>query len=298
MMTRQRTAVAPPKPKGAATWELISADIAYELLTEQNKHNRPLDPRTVSQYAADMRAGRFDANGETIKLDRDQQLVDGQHRLMAVVETELAQWFLVVRELSPKARDTVDIGRRRNLGQQLGLDGEKSGATLAAAARMVYAYEQTGVPVTKMLAVKPTDQQLRDVLARHPGIHNSAERWTRGILSLSRATIVGLHYLFTSVDKIDADNYFQLLASGAGLEAKHPILVLRDRLMREQLINGRSLDVKVATAFTIRAFNAYRKQERLAKLQWGGGGADATFPRIKNCKLPILGAYEEEIIEP
>jgi hypothetical protein len=240
-----------------------------------------------------MRAGRFDANGETIKLDYEGDLIDGQHRLTAVSDAGVAQWFLVVRGLPPEAQETVDIGKRRHLGGQLTLGGEKDGNILAAAGRMVYAYEAIGIPVAKVLAIKPTDPQIRDVLARHPGIQDSIAKICRGIV-LSRSTCVGLHYLFTHVEPEDADYFFQKLASGAGLEPRDPILILRERLMREKMaVAGRRYDVKVLTAFTIRAFNAYRRNERLSKLQWGG--ASAQFPRIIGCDIPIIG-HDESVL--
>jgi hypothetical protein len=177
------------------------------------------------------------------------------------------------------------------LGAQLGLEGIKDGRLLAAAGRMVFAYERIGIPVVRMLSMQPTDPQVRETLIRHPGLHDSVNDVGK-IFGLTRSTTVGLHYLFTYVDVDDATFFFQKLGSGAGLEPLDPILVLRERLIKEkQLAGARKLDAKVITAFVIRTFNAYRRNERLHKLQWGEG---QVFPRIDGITLPVLGDDEAD----
>jgi hypothetical protein len=295
MMTTpsRRTGGVGRQPVGAPEWTLITPDEAYELLTEHNPRNRRIDNRKVAQYAADMADGRWDEdNGATIGLDSSGDIVDGQHRLTAVCDAGIPMHFWVMRGLDQQAQRTLDIGRRRELGAQLGIEGVKDSRVIAAAARMVYAYETTGSPSVQTLRVAPSDMQLRDVLNRHPGLTDSANS-TGKVLGIPRATVVGLHYLFTYVDETDATMFFEYLHSGAGLEPKDPILTLRERLIKErqQGNDRRRMESRVLVAFIIRAFNAYRRGERLTRLVWSDG---QVFPRIEGCTLPVNSTPEEE----
>ncbi|MEX2599279.1 MAG: hypothetical protein WD533_06450 [Dehalococcoidia bacterium] len=65
--------------------ETITPDRARQLLT-LNRHNKPVDWAKVHKYAAAMRAGRWDPLKGSIKVYRDELIVDGQHRLYAVIE--------------------------------------------------------------------------------------------------------------------------------------------------------------------------------------------------------------------
>lgn len=52
---------------------------------KRNIANRRVSPKVVRNYAGDMSRGEWLLNGEAIKFDRDGNLLDGQHRLGAIV---------------------------------------------------------------------------------------------------------------------------------------------------------------------------------------------------------------------
>jgi hypothetical protein len=164
----------------------------------------------------------------------------------------------------------------------LKIRGEVNCSTLSAATRIVYAYERTGVPVAGLLPYQPSIQQLSQSLERHPRLRDSADAGGHHgpILALSRSMVVGLHYLFASADTDDADTFFTRLTDGEGLAAGDPIYTLRDRMIRE-LRDHKQLTPTVLTAFTIRAFGAWRNGERLTKFQWKPGGAHPDRPAAR-----------------
>ncbi|KAF7277615.1 hypothetical protein GWI33_002970, partial [Rhynchophorus ferrugineus] len=84
------------KPQIAAQVETITPDLARQYLAF-NTHNRNVRSYRVKGYAADMRDGRWTLNGEAIKFSADGTLLDGQHRLQAVIEADVAVQMLVVR---------------------------------------------------------------------------------------------------------------------------------------------------------------------------------------------------------
>lgn len=125
----------------------VNAELAQALLDEANKRNRPLGHADVKKYAMYMVSGDWEINGETLVFDNKNHLVNGQHRLHAVIEAATTQQgidadfsttFLVVCGVKPKAFDTFDQGRARKLADVLAVDGEEHAKHLAAALRLLH----------------------------------------------------------------------------------------------------------------------------------------------------------------
>lgn len=73
----------------------ITPTLAKKYLEKRHLMRNP-SPRHVALYAEDIREGRWIDNGATIVLGPDGELVDGLHRLMAVVEANKSIKSLVV----------------------------------------------------------------------------------------------------------------------------------------------------------------------------------------------------------
>lgn len=97
-------------------------------IAEGRFRQRPINDRTVRQYAVDMKAGNWGLTGQGLSFDEDNNLLDGQHRLFAVVLAGTPVQMLVTWDL-PKETDRVktinlfDLGRQRSAGSQLKIDG-------------------------------------------------------------------------------------------------------------------------------------------------------------------------------
>ena len=105
-----------PTVKGSV--KLITPELAARLL-EGNKNNRHLRESVVDAYAQDMLNGHWLLNNQGIGLGEDGSVIDGQHRLAAVVKSGCSVRMLVVGNLpvmggsnGVKLRtvDTVDTG--------------------------------------------------------------------------------------------------------------------------------------------------------------------------------------------
>ena len=62
----------------------VTPEIAQEFL-ERNHNNRKIKPRKVDKFAYQLSQGQWITNGDTIRFDVKGTLIDGQHRLKAVV---------------------------------------------------------------------------------------------------------------------------------------------------------------------------------------------------------------------
>ncbi len=132
-----------------ATVELITPEEALEILEKHNPRNRSISESTVQAYAMDMRNKRWTLTHQGIAFDTNGNLLDGQHRLWAVVFSGVATEFWVFRDVPVKCgengveiftMDAIDKGRIRTTGQQMQLcHNIKNGNVVAAAIRGIAA---------------------------------------------------------------------------------------------------------------------------------------------------------------
>jgi hypothetical protein len=95
------------------TVETITPELANAYL-EANKKNRAIRWHNVAKYASDMRAGNWKLTHQGIGFYADGSLADGQHRLKAIVEADVAVKMNVTRGLDRSAGTTLDIHGPRN----------------------------------------------------------------------------------------------------------------------------------------------------------------------------------------
>lgn len=268
--TNSRVATDPQTPTYSV--EVITPEIAQKILTS-NTHNRNLRPRLVTGYAADMAAGTWVENGETMKIADDGTVIDGQHRLHAIVESSTTQRMLVVRGLPIDAQDTVDNNARRTFADVLKLRSEPNSVAVSSVTRQITMWENGWRRIDSM-SYAITNAQLLATLETYPDIRYSAEV-ARSVVNHLRipVSILGLcHWLFVRIDPDDCEFFFGRLGDGAALSPKDPVAVLRRTIIDSA--NGRDrLSTRLAAAFVIKAWNAYREGREITLLKFRPGGA-------------------------
>jgi hypothetical protein len=104
----------------------VTPEVAAEWLDkrDESRPNRTISVATVSKYAAAMRNGEWKfVRGLVIQLTSDGLVLDGQHRLAAVVQSGIGQWFMVDADSSHTNFSVIDRGRPRGLHQLAGMAG-------------------------------------------------------------------------------------------------------------------------------------------------------------------------------
>ncbi len=124
------------------TIEEVTPAIASDWLERFNTDNfRPVSARRVDALALEMSLGRWEMNGDPVRFrSPDGVLIDGQHRLSAIVKSGVTCRMLVVRGLSDSVTATIDTGSRRNAGHLAGHLGFKHANGAAAGASIVLRY--------------------------------------------------------------------------------------------------------------------------------------------------------------
>ena len=102
----------PPKVHFETKLVLITPAMAKATL-EHNAKNRTLTPARVDEFVALMKSGKFQCTHQGIALDSDGNVLDGQHRLAAIVKSWCSVWMLVSKGVPDSARLAVDTGKPR-----------------------------------------------------------------------------------------------------------------------------------------------------------------------------------------
>lgn len=99
---------------------LIDKELASKLLL-YNTNNRSISKRVVTFYANKMRAGNWVLSPDIISFSPTTlELTNGQHRLKAIVNSNVACEFYVSLEIEHAMG--VDTGRKRHISDNIGLD--------------------------------------------------------------------------------------------------------------------------------------------------------------------------------
>lgn len=82
---------------------------------EGNKRNRSQKKALIESISIDMTEGGFRFNGDAIRLTSEGVLIDGQHRLKAILASNATVPMLIIVGFDPAVMDTVDQGITRTV---------------------------------------------------------------------------------------------------------------------------------------------------------------------------------------
>jgi hypothetical protein len=271
-----------PVPVAAPAVEVmtITPELAREWLA-LNVLNRPVRNKHVSQLARDMKAGRWDLNGETIKRAVDGGVLDGQHRLRACVASQSSFRAFVISGLPPEAQQTIDIGAARRMSDHLSLDGEKNASVLASVARLGLIWLRGGRG-RMSFEMDPTHAEMLAFVEAEPRLRDATDFAARVRKDLRpfRPAVWGVSWLlFTGVNDVAAQVFLERVRDGADIGIGHPAHTLRARIFRskdERLTEWEQL------ALIITAWNHFRDETPITKLLFPKGGlTPKNFPEPK-----------------
>lgn len=251
------------KAKSNVTYEVIdiTPEIAAEMLTHNIDNRRPRRA-VVDRYGRDMSSGKWREGVSTISFAADGTLLDGQHRLMAIVQSGCTIPMLVVRGLENEAQDAMDDLAKRTLGDTFNFHGIQNSNQSAAIVRRIILWEQG--ERTNTGRYQPTKAESLELWRRDHtvaiALEAAARLRTRRIVTPS---IVGLTYwLFWNIDSDDCQNFWDSLHTGIGLEEDSPIYIVREQIARYNA-RGERVPETAYLAWVIKAWNHYRSGKTL-----------------------------------
>jgi hypothetical protein len=104
---------------------VITPAMAKELLTTNHEKNRKIKPAVVQSYKRQMEKGLWRTNtGEGIKISDSQKLINGQHRLEAIIEFGKPVEMLIFYGIPEDSMTCIDDGVKRSLTDAMMINGK------------------------------------------------------------------------------------------------------------------------------------------------------------------------------
>lgn len=252
---------------------------------DANTRNRSVRQHRVVMYAAIIRKNEWELTGDAIVIDEDGALLNGQHRLAAIVLADKAAQLLVLEGLPSKAQDVMDRGLARSMADALKLRGETDVNNLAAALRWLHRIdysERTGHANYRHAELAPTVPVMLRILDDHPDVRESIKIVRSGLLNnriMRPGHTTALHYRARMIDHDEADAFFEQVFTGAKLEATSPIFALRRAVIGDKQRHTSKMPDFREAALIIKAWNFWRDGREIQALTWHGGGTKSeAFP--------------------
>lgn len=256
-------------------------------LLEANTSNRPLSKATVNAFAEAMKRGEWKTTHQGIALDSNGLLVDGQHRLAAIIEADVPVELTVFTEVSPDSFDVLDTGKKRNAADVLAIEGEKYTTALAAMLRTVWLYDNRTNASWSGGNARVTNHQILETLAANPGIRDYVavgDQLTKeiGMIKAAAGAASFLAGRKNSARKLEP--WFEGLIEGAGLSKTDARLKLRNMMLnmaRRQAGEGRRRhDTREQVVLYLTAFAAWANDESVSRLRYSSGDEMPNIPKV------------------
>lgn len=258
----------------------IEMETAYRFLVENEyPHQRPMRNGHVTFLEGEIKKGKFNQYTTIVfaRVNGHDYQMDGRHRLQAIVNTEIGQWFnTIVLEMTEEEAawyyGNMDSGLRRlptdtwrafELPEKLQLSHTHMNSYGSAIKYMMSGmYGQSRNDIHK-------DDQLRGIhlyapwasiyfdIARPARFRNAS--WRRQ--SVIGPALLSLRYSQPKIEGRTAQAFWEAVMTGDGLIAGDPRKLTYEFLMTSRVISGRASGLVVTEAFGVRyiahMFNAW-----------------------------------------
>jgi hypothetical protein len=201
-----------------------------------NRNNRPVRKRHVEFLASEIIAGNWQVNGQAIVIAEDEQILDGQHRLLAIIEAGQSIQSLVVYGITPEAFKTIDTGAVRTGADALCLHFHDTPPNMIKA---VAAAVQWCIRLENHSLHYRTHTSNTDVIAyvkAHMRLLQCAETlsgYPRTARPLPWSTCTALYEMFSRKHEAMADKFMQRFCTGEEIVRTDPEYILRGAFIRD-----------------------------------------------------------------
>ncbi len=257
-----------------------------EVYLETNTNNRAVREYHVEYLTQVMLADEWRLIGEPIrfsgKLDKKNLpgdktvLLDGQHRLIAFIESERKTLEIeIIDELPANSFQYMDQGRPRSAADVLTIEGYKNTNVLASVGRGLILFEKGGPKSYWSSRLggkrKVTNHNVLLFIRKHEkevlfAIKQATHHMSK--ISMSFSCHSTLYYLFRRKSIIDCEKFYYHLGTGEKLTKTNPISYLRSILIDHSISRQKARRFNIHTrdlmVINIIAWNAWREKKKLS----------------------------------
>ncbi len=202
----------------------ITPEIASAMLSG-NYDNRRLRKKTVEFYADEMIKGNWQVTHQGIAISLKGRLLDGQHRLSAVVKSGVSVDMVVFSDCEDSTFHMLDVGANRTASDTVGVKRKSAGVI----ARIV-AYSRGSSTSTS----KISHSLIKDIYEKHSDIFKILEA-NSGVKGLTSGVLAGVFiYILNGGDSVKLNKIRQFLRYGTIEGISQAMVYAGVRFMRNE----------------------------------------------------------------
>lgn len=220
-----------------------------EAYLQANTANRTMRTNHVYKLASDIKNGRWQINGSSIVFNGDGTLLDGQHRLAAIVHAGEPVDVLVVRGVAKSAMPTIDANISRKASDVAHLAGFTNTHVLTGAVRLLL-----NVKAEKLSASDwASTGMIMEFLRAHPHVQDSVNAAFKMHRIMPTTSVAAWHYLAFYICGFENEvtRAMEVMASGIPAYVDDPIHAFRERAIRDRKMMVGGITVRMRTLWTI-----------------------------------------------
>lgn len=250
-----------------SNFELITPAIAHELLKHNVKNRKP-KLGLVAKYTRAMTNGEWKVTHQGIAINCDGTLLDGQHRLLAVVASGVSVMMMVTRGVPSESQVAMDDHCPRSVSDALSLrTGRLVNQHLIAVAKGCVNYGGTGAEGNLRLSKLETEKVMQRLTSGlefvRPFICGTKER---GVTAAPVWSAVCLAYYYVQdLDRL-SDFCRTLKRVRDPNRGDFAAITLRESLIKSGLASGGGTARKTAFLKAQRAIVAFLERQDIRKL--------------------------------
>lgn len=274
-------------PNITVSIEIITPQVAIAMLGNNIDNRKPKSKEAISEAILN---GDWYLNGATIVFSNDGRLLDGQHRLMACVRTNIPITSIVVRGVDDYAQSTMDQTFKRTVKDFLDMKGYKKTTNTASVGRQLYQTDRCEGNIEAMLRRNSTDsipvKQIVDFIdanyeSRIKPIIKKCENVNSRYKGVSFKVTAPIFDALRAID-VESFEYFYGMLMGEYTPTLTMKLLQNKLMANAQSEKGRLPNILVA-AYIIKTWNAFMDGEELGCLKFTPGGVrPEQFPTISH----------------
>jgi len=172
-----------------------------------------------------MRNGHWLFTGDAIRFTNKPELIDGQHRMKALIKANITLPMVCVFGLDPRAKHALDMGRKRSAADALALKGHTQSSRLSGAARQLLYIKHNSQ------SARVTNAEIEELVERHPKLADVTHHFDN-TPDISPALLTALYYVLAYL----MDDEATAIALQNAMRYHHakrigdPVIALRQKL--------------------------------------------------------------------
>lgn len=257
--------------------ESITPELASKYL-KANNNNRKISQSHLDYLIYQMNNNLWRFNGDPIRFNTSGKLLDGQHRLAALVKSNKTFDFLIIKDLDDDVFDVIDTGKNRRACEVLYIAGHNYAVLKSSIAKGVIDYRRNNLRTRRKVVTNSEILKFVNLNTRLEDVCRLSDKYNQKFKILTKKSIGFLYFLFSEKDPYLAESFFTKLCYGNDLSDNDMIYKLRLRLINDSVSEKtKRMPLIYKHAMVVKTWNLIRQHKTVKVIKFS---ETEPFPEI------------------